>query len=140
MSNTHNCLTTFCTGLPGWADTRRNIHPLTHILITRHPLSTSSIYYDPQHLPYSICVLDSPLPQPLSRSSLVYLLVWNPLLHTPCISSTNHHLVCAAHAHAITACSAVIPMLCHLYLISVLAPYLEILMPHIHLTTLISAH
>ena len=25
----------------------QNIHPLTPILITRHPLSTSSIYYDP---------------------------------------------------------------------------------------------
>ena len=34
----------FCPGLPGWASTRRNIHPLTPILIINHPLSTSSIY------------------------------------------------------------------------------------------------
>jgi len=34
-------------GLPGWAGTKRNIHPLTLILIIRHPLSTFSIYYDP---------------------------------------------------------------------------------------------
>jgi len=50
---------------------------------------SSSIYYNPQyhllqyHLPCSIYMLDSPFPQPLSRSSLVFLLVWDPLLHTP---------------------------------------------------------
>ena len=43
-------------------------------------------------------MLDSPLWQPLSRSSFVFLLVWVPLLHTPCISSPNHHLF-ATHAH-----------------------------------------
>jgi len=55
------------------AGTRRNIHPLTPILIIGHLLSTSSIYYDPQHPPCLICMLHSPFPQPLSRSSLVYL-------------------------------------------------------------------
>jgi len=45
------------------------------MLIIRHPSSTSSIYYNPQHPPYSIYVIDSPFPQPLSRSSLVFLLV-----------------------------------------------------------------
>ena len=38
-------------------------------------------------------VLDSPLLQPLSRSSLVFLLVLDPLLHTSCISSPSHHLL-----------------------------------------------
>ena len=33
-----------CLGLPGWAGTKRNIHPLTSILIINHPLSVSSIY------------------------------------------------------------------------------------------------
>ena len=37
-------------------------------------------------------MLDSPFRQLLSRSSLVFLLVLGPLLHTPCISSPNHHL------------------------------------------------
>jgi len=37
--------TVLCLGLPGWAGTRRNIHPLTPILIINHPLSVSSIYY-----------------------------------------------------------------------------------------------
>ena len=63
-------------------------------------------------------MLDSPLPQPLSRSSLVFLLVWGPLLHTPCISSPSHHFLFATHAHTIAACSSVIPTLCHLFLIS----------------------
>ena len=33
--------------LPGWAGTSRNTRPLTPILVIGHPLSTSSIYYDP---------------------------------------------------------------------------------------------
>ena len=86
------CVFLCVQGLPEWASTRRNIHPLTPILIIGHPLSTFSIYYDPKHPPCSVYVPDSPFPQPLSRSSLVYLLVWNPLLHTPYISSCNHYL------------------------------------------------
>jgi len=42
------------------------------------------------------------LEQPLSRSSLVFPLVLNPQLHTPCISSPNH--LFAAHAHTNAAC------------------------------------
>jgi len=49
----HNHLTAFCLGLPGYTGTRRNIHPLTPILIIGHPLSSSSIYYDLQHPPCS---------------------------------------------------------------------------------------
>ena len=80
-----------CLGLPGWAGTKRNIFRLTPILVIKHLLPTSSIYYDPQHPPCSTYVLDSHFPQPLSTSSLVYLLVWNPLLHTPYISSPSHY-------------------------------------------------
>jgi len=57
-------------------------------------------------------------------SSLVFLLVLDSQLHTPYISSPNHHLLFAAHAHTSTACSAAIPMLCHLYLVSLSTPYL----------------
>jgi len=42
-------LSGFCSGQPGWAGTRRNIHPLTPTLVINHPLSASSIYYDPWH-------------------------------------------------------------------------------------------
>jgi len=32
----------FCLGQPGWASTRRNIHPLTPIMVINHPLFASS--------------------------------------------------------------------------------------------------
>jgi len=48
-TRTHNHLTAFCLGLPGYAGTRKNIHPLTSILIIGHPLSPSSIYNDLWH-------------------------------------------------------------------------------------------
>ena len=38
----------------------------------------------------------------------------------------NHHILFAAHVHTIAASSAVIPMLCHLYIIPLSAPYFEI--------------
>ena len=82
-----------------------------------HPLSSSSIYNDPWHPLCSVYELDSFLGQPLSRSSLVFLLALDPQLHTPCISSPNHHHLFAAHAHTNPACFAAIPMLCHLYLV-----------------------
>ena len=76
--------------------------------------------------------------QPLFQSSLVYLLVWNPPLHTPYISSPGHCLLFARHAHTIinwlpATCFAVVPRLCHLFLVSVST------LSHIHLTILISA-
>jgi len=71
----------------------------------------------------------------------VYLLAWHPPLHTPYIYSPNC-LLFAAHAHTIGTCFAVVPKLCHLILVS-LNPLLGTLscslMPHIHLTILISA-
>ena len=48
------CLCGFCPGQPGWAGTRRNILPLTAIVVISHSLSASSIYYDPWHPPCSI--------------------------------------------------------------------------------------
>jgi len=77
-----------------------------------------SIYNYPWHPLCSVYELDSLLGQPLSRTSLVSLSALDPLLHTPCISSPNHHHLFAAHAHTNPACFAAIPMLCHLYLVS----------------------
>jgi len=111
-THTHNHLTAFRPGLPGSAGSRRNIHPLTlwdilyQLPPSIHPLC-------------SIFVLDNPFVQSLSRSSLVFLWALDPALHPACISSPSHHLLFATHAHTNTAaCSAVIPMLCHLFLIS----------------------
>jgi len=78
----------------------------------------------------------------LSKFSLVYLWAWHPPLHSPYISSPNHCLLFATHAHTIPTCFAVVPRLCHLILVS-LNPLVGILScsftPHIHLTILISA-
>ena len=137
--STHSRLTAICSGLPGWAGTRRNIHPLTPILVIKHPLSTASICYDPWHLPCSIYVLDSPFPQPLSRSSVVFLLVWNPLFHTPYISSPNHYLFFRNTHHR--NLFAVVPRLYHLFRISLssLLGNIFTLTPHIRLIILVSA-
>jgi len=62
-------LSGFSPGQPGWVSTRRNIHPLTPIMVINHHLSASSIYYDP----CSIYVPDSLFPQSLSKFSLVYV-------------------------------------------------------------------
>ena len=71
----------------------------------------------------------------LSRSSLVL----DPQLHTPYISSPNHHLLFAAHAHTNAAYSAAIPMLStpSLSLSSLLGSLSFSLTPYIHLTILI---
>ena len=137
-----NHLTAVCLGQPGKAGTRRNIHPLTPILVNVLPLSSFSICSSPRHPLYSAYVLGSPLGQPLSRSSLVFPSVLNPQLHTPCISSRNHHNLFAARAHSNAACSAAISMLCHLHLVSLsslLGSLSFSLTQHIHLTILISA-
>ena len=97
-THTHNRLTAF------GSDYRVGQYQKKHSPTHTHPDRTS--YYDPQHPRCSVYVHDSPLGQPLSRSSLVFLLVLDPLLHTPCISSPNHH-VFAAHAHTNAASSAV---------------------------------
>jgi len=90
-----------------------------------------------------IYVPDSLFPQSLSKFLLVYLLAWHLPLHTKYISSPNHCLLFTAHAHTITTCFAVVLRLCHLILVLSLNPLLETLscslMPHIHLTILISA-
>jgi len=74
------------------ASTRRNTHPLTPILIIGHPLSTSSIYYDPQHHLCSVYVLDSPLWQHLSRSSWSSTLyfILHAFLHRVIIFVSQH--------------------------------------------------
>jgi len=56
-----------------------DIHPLTSILIINHPLSASSIYYDPWHPPYSIYVLESLFAQPLS--SPLWFTSWSSTVH-----------------------------------------------------------
>jgi len=125
-TTTHNNrFTALCPGLPGWASTRRNTHTPT-ILIIIQSLSASSIYHNPKHPPGSNYVLSNLFVQPVSMSSLVYLLVWSPPPHIPFISSPNQCLVFAAHAHTIATCFAVVSILCHLFLVFLSTPYLEL--------------
>jgi len=65
--------------------------------------------------------------EPLSMSSLVYLLVWSPP-RIPYISSPNQCLLFAAHAHTIATCFAVVSILglYHLFLVFLLTRYLEL--------------
>jgi len=54
-----------------------------------------------------LCVQFTCLTVLFNRSSLVFLLVLDPLLHTPCISSPSYHHLFAARAHTNAACSIV---------------------------------
>jgi len=60
------------------------------------------------------------------KSSLVNLLVWNPTLHTPYISSPNHSFLFATHAHITETSFAVVPRLCHPFQVSISTLYLEV--------------
>ena len=64
--------------------------------------------------------------QPLTKSSLVYLLVWSSPPRMPYISLPNQCLLFATHAHTIAACFAVVPRLYHLFLVSLSTVYLEL--------------
>ena len=106
---------------------------------THHP-DHHPIFISFFHLPRSIasslfrlCAWQSFFAQPLSTSSLVYLLVWRPSPHIPYISSPNQCLLFATHTHTIATCFAIVPRLYNLFLTSNSVFYL------IHLTILISA-
>jgi len=71
-------LSGFCLGQPGWAGTKRNIHPLTPIVVISHPLSASPIYYEPYHPLCSIYVPDSLFPQ---SPSFLWFTSWPGILH-----------------------------------------------------------
>ena len=85
-THTHNHLTAFYPGLPRWAGTRRNIHPLTPILIIGHALWTSSIYYDLQLLLFQFMCL-TVLFHNLSSLQVLFGL---PLGLGPCTSYSMH--------------------------------------------------
>jgi len=118
-------LSGFCPGQPRRASTRRNIHPLTHIVVISHPLSASTIYYNPRYPPCSIYVPDSHFPQSLQVFfGLPPGLV--PSTSYSIHSFTNHCLLFVTHAHTIATCFAVVPRLCHLILVSLSTLYLEL--------------
>jgi len=90
--------------------TRRNIHPL--IYPDRHPTFISFLHLL-QTIASSLFNIRAwqSFCTPVSRSCLVYLLVWSPPPHTPYISLPNQCLLFATHAHTITTYFAVVPRL-----------------------------
>jgi len=126
----------FCPRQPKWAGTRRDIHPLTPIVVINCPLSASDIYYDPWHPLCSFHAPDSLFPRSLSKFSLVYLLARHSSLHTPYIFSPNHCLLFATHAHTIATCFTVVSRLCYLILVSLSTHYLEFCLVVSHHTSI----
>jgi len=95
-------LSGFCPGLPGRASNRKNIHPLTPILIINEPLSASSIYCDPWHPPHSntcpTVFLHNLYPSLLwstSRSGTLHFIL-HKLLH-PIIVVFSKHIPIPSH-------------------------------------------
>ena len=71
-----------------------------------------------------------------------FLLPWNPLLHTLCISSPSHHLFCNTfpYRRSLFCCNtSVMSSICNLFFSCLLGNLSFTLMLHIHLTILISA-
>ena len=142
-NNNNNHFTTLCSGLPGWACIRRNIHLLTTIKIINHPLSASSIYYDPQHpLSCSIYVPDSLLHN-LFQSPL-WSTSWSRTptsysIHFFTRSLSSFCNTCPYHRDLSCCSSEIMPSIASLSLNSLLRTLSFTLMSHIHLTILISA-
>jgi len=63
-------------------------------------------------------MFDSVFAQPTVKSSLVYLWVSNPQLHTPYISSPSRYLLFTTHVHGILTYFAVALTLCPQCLVS----------------------
>jgi len=82
---------------------------------------------------------DTLFPQSCSKFSLVYLLAWYSPLHTPYISSPNHCLLFAAHPNKFCCSTEIMSFNPSLSLNHLLGALSCSLMPHIHLTILISA-
>jgi len=134
-------LSGLCPGQPGWAGTRRNIHPLTPIVVINHPSSASSIFYSPRHPPCSIYVPNSFFHN--HSPSFLWSTSWPGTLHFmlhTCLHTIIVHFcsTCPYHSN-LFCCSTKItssnPGL------SSLKPLLGTLscslMPYIHLTILI---
>ena len=121
---------------------KKNIHSLTPILIINHPWSASFIYCDPWHPPCSIYVLTVFLhylcPNPLWSTSWFGTLHF--ILHTFLHLSLSFLCSTCPYHHNLFCCSSEITSSNpSLSLNSLLGTLSFTLMPHIHLTILISA-
>jgi len=127
---------------PGELVPEETFHQLTAVMVISHPLSASSIYYDPWHPPCSIYVPDSLFPQSPS-------FLWLPLGLAPSTSYSTHFFTqslssfCSTwpYHHNLFCCSTeIMSSNASLSLNPLLGTLSCSFMPHIHLTILISAH
>ena len=103
-THTHNRLTAFVHDYLGGLVPEETSPSHTH---PDYRTSFINFLYLPRSIAsslFSLLASQSTFPQLLSRSSLVLLLVLDPLLHTLFISSSSYHLLFATHAHTIAAC------------------------------------
>jgi len=98
-------LSGFCPVQPGWAGTRRNIHPLTPIVVISYLLPP-------------FITIHGILPVQFTCLTVFF--------HNLSPSFTNHCLLFRAHAHTIATLFAVVLRLCHLLLVSLSTHYLEL--------------
>jgi len=136
-------LSVLCPGKPGWAGTRRNIYPLTPIVVINHTLSASSIFCDPWHHPRSMYVPHSLLPQPLYQFSMVYLGLapsTSYSIHSFTQSMSSFHKTCPYHCNLYCCSTEIMSSNPRLSLNPLLGTLSCTLTPHIHLNILISDH
>ena len=129
--HTHNHLTALCTGLPGWASTRRNIHPLTSILIIRHPFQ----------LPSSTMIHSVLLVQSACLTDLFHNLSQGPLWSFSCSWTSTSYSIHSFFSHhmSIQSQPVLLSFIPNRSLSSLLGNLFFTLTPHINLTILISA-
>jgi len=103
----YNRFTALWRRLPRWADTRRNIHPLTNSY--HHPTFSISFFHLLRSISSSLFnyVLDNLFAQSLSKSSLVYFLVWSPHFFAQSVSSFRN--TCPYHRSLFCCSTTIIP-------------------------------
>jgi len=117
------CVVSDYPGEPVPEETFTHSHLIWSSIIL-YQLPPSTVIYS--ILPVQFTCLIVFFAEPLCKSSLVYLLVWIPPIHTPYISWSNHCPLFATHAHIIATYFALVPRLSHLILVSLSTLYLEI--------------
>jgi len=127
-------LSGFCPGQHGWADARRNIHSLIPIVVINHPLTASSIYYDPWHPSCSITIslqVFFCLPLGLAHST-------SYSIHFFTQSLSFFYSTCPCHRNLFCCSTEIMSSNPSLSLNPLLGTLFCSLTPHIHLTILIS--
>jgi len=131
-----------CPGQPGCTSTRRNIHPLTLIMVINHPylLSPSTAIHDILPIQstcfrvffHNLCPVFFGLPLGLAPST-------SYSIHFFTQSLSSFHITCPYHRHLFRCSTEIMSSKPSLPLNSLLGTLSCNFTPHIHLTILISA-